>query len=442
MSNPVTNVEIEDVLSSIRRLVTEDDRSEKAEARPVVNDTVDRLVLTPALRVADVPQEDVEPEETLIEETQAEAILEAFEPAEEQNEERSEPEEAPDHQFAELTAEEEMDEAWIEAGTTDDMVSGETENQLGDDVPLDAVDEEFSEEVHMDSSEVEDAADAGSEPDALEDPPWKNGDTYLFQAAQLAEKTDAVKRDRLAAAAEAAKGRSAETLSEETNEFEIETSTAFPEDAISLGDYEIRSDDEETSGETGSLEQPQTDEHATADESFSPGTDAGEEDLSETDDVRVELPSFRDTRAERSYDNTGQRASNLSAKIEALEAAIAETQDQWEPDGQVGDDYAGTQVDKIVWPESDEPQEPEISEPLAAQVESEPETIESATVEASELSQQTPEDAVLDEDGLRELVADIVRQELQGVLGERITRNVRKLVRREIHRALTTQELD
>ena len=41
-----------------------------------------------------------------------------------------------------------------------------------------------------------------------------------------------------------------------------------------------------------------------------------------------------------------------------------------------------------------------------------------------------------------ELVTEIVRQELQGALGERITRNVRKLVRREIHRALTSHELE
>ena len=54
----------------------------------------------------------------------------------------------------------------------------------------------------------------------------------------------------------------------------------------------------------------------------------------------------------------------------------------------------------------------------------------------------TTEEALLDEESLRELVADIVRQELQGALGERITRNVRKLVRREIHRALTAQELE
>ena len=48
----------------------------------------------------------------------------------------------------------------------------------------------------------------------------------------------------------------------------------------------------------------------------------------------------------------------------------------------------------------------------------------------------------IDEAILRELVGDIVRQELQGALGERITRNVRKLVRREIHRMLISQEFD
>jgi len=35
------------------------------------------------------------------------------------------------------------------------------------------------------------------------------------------------------------------------------------------------------------------------------------------------------------------------------------------------------------------------------------------------------------------MVRDIVRQELQGSLGERITRNVRKLVRREIQRSIS-----
>lgn len=48
----------------------------------------------------------------------------------------------------------------------------------------------------------------------------------------------------------------------------------------------------------------------------------------------------------------------------------------------------------------------------------------------------------LDEEALRELVSEIVRQELQGALGERITRNVRKLVRREIYRILQSQDFE
>lgn len=54
----------------------------------------------------------------------------------------------------------------------------------------------------------------------------------------------------------------------------------------------------------------------------------------------------------------------------------------------------------------------------------------------------TGEDEPLDIEGLRMVVADIVRQELQGTLGERITLNVRKLVRREIQRALAVRELE
>ncbi|KAG1715556.1 hypothetical protein GQR58_000527 [Nymphon striatum] len=53
MSDPVTNVEIEDVLSSIRRLVSEESkpRTDSAPAQP------DRLVLTPAQRISETDQE-------------------------------------------------------------------------------------------------------------------------------------------------------------------------------------------------------------------------------------------------------------------------------------------------------------------------------------------------------------------------------------------------
>lgn len=51
------------------------------------------------------------------------------------------------------------------------------------------------------------------------------------------------------------------------------------------------------------------------------------------------------------------------------------------------------------------------------------------------------DDAVLDESALEQLVAQIVRQELQGELGERITRNIRKLVRAEVARELEMRNL-
>jgi cell pole-organizing protein PopZ len=62
--------------------------------------------------------------------------------------------------------------------------------------------------------------------------------------------------------------------------------------------------------------------------------------------------------------------------------------------------------------------------------------------EAADRESDTPLGEGIDEDRLRDLVAELVRQELQGVLGERITRNVRKLVRREIHRVLLSHEAE
>ncbi|NBC89030.1 MAG: hypothetical protein GVX90_06015 [Alphaproteobacteria bacterium] len=48
----------------------------------------------------------------------------------------------------------------------------------------------------------------------------------------------------------------------------------------------------------------------------------------------------------------------------------------------------------------------------------------------------------LDEEALRALVVDIVHGELQGALGERVSRNIRRLVQREIVKALEARDLD
>ena len=47
----------------------------------------------------------------------------------------------------------------------------------------------------------------------------------------------------------------------------------------------------------------------------------------------------------------------------------------------------------------------------------------------------------LDSDALADLVRDILRDELQGAMGERMTRNIRKLVRAEVARILATRDL-
>lgn len=49
---------------------------------------------------------------------------------------------------------------------------------------------------------------------------------------------------------------------------------------------------------------------------------------------------------------------------------------------------------------------------------------------------------LIDEEMLREMVAQLIREELRGTLGERITQNVRRLVRREIQRALMGQDFE
>jgi hypothetical protein len=140
--------------------------------------------------------------------------------------------------------------------------------------------------------------------------------------------------------------------------------------------------------------------------------------------------------------------SELSAKIAALEKAIAQTADQWEPDGAGRDAYAGTQSPTMHWQEDVEldatgrPMRAETVEKPNAQIAPEVPDARRVPEAAEDVLEEALEEQVIDEETLRQMVAQIVRDELQGPLGERITRNVRKLVRREIHRALVVQTLE
>jgi hypothetical protein len=134
--------------------------------------------------------------------------------------------------------------------------------------------------------------------------------------------------------------------------------------------------------------------------------------------------------------------SELTAKIAALETAIAKTVDQWEPDGTGRDAYAGTQSPSMPWQDDIELDATGTPAQTAAVTEA-AETVEPPVLErAEEALDEAVEEQLIDEEVLRSIVVEIVRSELQGALGERITRNVRKLVRREIHRALVAKSLE
>jgi hypothetical protein len=406
MSEPVSNVEIEDVLSSIRRLVSEENRP---TARRDSDDTPrkpSRLVLTPSLLVP-VP-DTVEPPADSADES----------PDDQPQAPESDadiPESAPTPQEVTETAgddtqEVDWDQADAPADDQDDFVEA---SDADSDALLDLsefeadpdADTDFAAELESESEvesegdseaepeievEAEGAAEAEPEPDTGQDTdpapaPWRDRETTLYEAAQS------------------------------TPDLAIPDLAFLP---------------------SAQDEQPQTDASANDD------TTSDEQHHTDTvEDVQEQIAPDDDAQP---TDPDPLNTATLSAKIAVLEAKIGETQDQWEPDGETDDDYAGTPVETIQWQdhtdeEVDETPDPAVEPEIAVA----PQPQATADVQVDEPVDFLPEDeTILDEEGLRELVADIVRQELQGALGERITRNVRKLVRREIHRALTAQELD
>jgi hypothetical protein len=316
MSDPVSNVEIEDVLSSIRRLVSNEERDKAAgnAAADDREDATDKLVLTPSLRV---------------DESAAPATDPGAPPA--------------------------------DAGATPAATGDDPEAALPDDAP--------------------DAADHASE-DAGHD-------------------VDAPPADAVEA-------------------HEDDTASDHP-----LADIGSEAAEPETLGEV--LE--------AATDTPSPDATAAEE--SENPDAAP----FEDA-----VDN-----EELQQRVAAFEAAIAARDDHWEPDGQSEDAYSGGNVEPLPWSDTteaalpdDAPDPADDASPDAGHDVAAPPADGRHDTErgADETAFEDLDDTLIDEEALRDMVSELVRQELQGALGERITRNVRKLVRREIHRALTSQQFD
>lgn len=128
-------------------------------------------------------------------------------------------------------------------------------------------------------------------------------------------------------------------------------------------------------------------------------------------------------------------SDSLKDRIQQLETAVSAQEGEWEEE-----DVS----EALVW-EDHSTEEATPAGPLGAEEYSEAQMAEAQSAPQEDdaaFDFMNADEALLDEDTLREMVSEIVRQELQGALGERITRNVRKLVRREIHRALMAQEFE
>ncbi len=154
-----------------------------------------------------------------------------------------------------------------------------------------------------------------------------------------------------------------------------------------------------------------------------------------------------------------QRAAAVVRKIAEMEAATAQSAavPHWEPDASQNGPFASElrSPASTDWDEA-ETQEAaniadqtgdvehmdadDIAEHFAADVIDATAEDISADIAASTLD-DLDDATLIDEDMLRDMVVEIVRQELQGSLGEKITRNVRKLVRREIQRALAAHDI-
>ena len=324
MSDPVTNVEIEDVLSSIRRLVSTDDRAD-AQPQIAAEPVPEKLVLTPALRV-----------------TTAEKPAEI-------------------------------------AGAIADEESSETS--------------------------VEDAQDA------------------------------------------------AEDHQNEDHHSDNEDHTAKADDGLPVQD--VWTDDE-------------GDGHDDQEEVLDAQADTHDaNDAQDDQEEQSYAPQEADhTESDVTPDATDE-SEGLSAQIAGIEEAVAARDDGWEPDGEdQGDDNAAQPMEALPWQDHEADAQTDTfieAEDVSATEGLDAFELEEDDMLAPEVNALSPEpvadlaaanaffgdddplgddDTILDEEALRDLVTEIVRQELQGSLGERITRNVRKLVRREIHRALATQELE
>jgi len=401
MSDPVTNIEIEDVLSSIRRLVSEDERprarvtagaavsahapdaqeplpADQAKATPGAPASAGRFVLTPALRVVDAVTEDADP--------------------------------APD-----LTAARDATDRLAARDATDPLAARDATDRLA---ALDATDRLAA----RDATDPLAARDATDRLAALDAPVPQTAPWDALAGAPLEAKVEDEDLGTIMAAAPAGDDAGAQPSS---GRLSLLTTIAELEAAVTSQD-----DDWEPDGSEGvpvvDWASTRRDPHALL------RNLGGLRTLPETATATADAPvppAFRHVPPEDiawAAQVLGQPVQDAVFAAGPLAGVADDPHDDRSDAAPAATPYGAPDADRAAGG-------------LAQDLARSPEGAFSRDDEAplAELGE-----GLIDEEMLRNLVIEIVRQELQGTLGERITRNVRKLVRREIYRVLSSQEFE
>ncbi|CUH81495.1 hypothetical protein [Tropicibacter naphthalenivorans] len=450
MSDPVTNVEIEDVLSSIRRLVSEDSRPRPA-AKPA---QPDRLVLTPSLRVQDAPVPEVE--------------------------KGSGPEAAAD---TAATSAEVADGPMLLTDPDPDSISSPDEETSVDAGPLDlgALQAELQAELARDAADRDDpVADVHvaeievAEVMEAQEPSADDAEAASDQDfADLLAEVAVAEEDAPVEAKPSAVGILSSLIEEELARFREAAKANAVEEAEEPTEAELSEPDpehvqpEEAQEEAPQEPQAEPDQDWDAPQPEQAWAEPQQEAEEDEEDAPVDLAQAErdfdlgDTHADETelLEALGEalagpetpvaevprdvKGESLEDKIAALEELVGRKQDDWdiEADAEAPATFIRRAPEPLAW-EDHTPDVDEVRETLTAPMQ-ELDDIEASYDEPAVAEPQVQALSLdLDDEALRAMVSQIIRQELQGALGERITRNVRKLVRREIHRVLMSQDYD
>ncbi|OAN82406.1 hypothetical protein A8B78_08100 [Jannaschia sp. EhC01] len=418
MSDPAkTPEEIEDVLASVRRLVSDHAPIHDGAAHPSASEPsqaeapeqqVEALILSPSFRVTDpedpwVPvatSSEPDSDSTAAQTPDAKDLIAEIVTAEVDEPDQKldavppqevEPEWQPDDRLAHFDA---VGGAEEEGPATQEWI---------DDHSDEPAEEDLADLIRLDGADAS-VADFESE---TGDDNWPEG------GAEAALLTLVARRDP---APETGADATVEDPAEEDEAEDGAPQEASGEDDAGAPDTAMVEELVEPQAEAGTVEDARSGADAVLDDPAEApiDEDLGAEDQTvEAPDAEAEAPGLEDPEKEERAQST-PIFSRASRPVE-------------QPTEQAAEQPIEQPAESTVGKSAEQPAE---------------QTVEDLGDTPSPFSFPETDDGILDEDTLREIIVDVVREELQGVLGQRITRNVRKMVRREIRLALAAEDLE